>query len=155
MRYLVIERSDGGTSVRVLINDALESEEEVKNWEARPKAKEQGWTVVSWFVSKNDPRPKDRDFRDAFSVKDKNIEVDMPKARGIHMDRIREARNAELTESDKDYMRALESEDKAALATLKTKRQELRDIPQTFDLTGQTSANELRKAWPEGLSKRT
>ena len=35
---------------------------------------------------------------------------------------------------------------------IKAKKQELRDIPQTFDLTTDTS-EELKEKWPEGLPK--
>ena len=80
------------------------------------------------------------------------IVVNMSKARGIHMDRIRQVRNKELANLDVPFMKALEDEDTDVQATLKVKKQELRDIPQTFDLTTDTP-EELKSKWPEGLSK--
>ena len=50
------------------------------------------------------------------------------------------------------FMRAVEDDDTDAQATIKAKKQELRDIPQTIDLTTDT-ADELKQKWPEGLSK--
>jgi len=79
------------------------------------------------------------------------IKVNMAKARGIQMDRIREMRNKELAKKDIEYMKALEANDGSA-AAIATKKQELRDIPQTFDLTTDTP-EQLKDKWPDGLPK--
>ena len=79
------------------------------------------------------------------------IKVNMAKARGIQMDKIREMRNKELAKKDIEYMKALEANDGSA-AAIATKKQELRDIPQTFDLTTDTPA-QLKDKWPDGLPK--
>ena len=78
--------------------------------------------------------------------------INMAKARGIQMDKIRVVRNKELDALDVPFMKAIEDGDTAAQATIKTKKQALRDIPQTFDLTTDT-ADELKQKWPEGLPK--
>ena len=80
------------------------------------------------------------------------IVVNMSKARGIHMDRIRQVRNKELANLDVPFMKALEDGDTDVQVTLKVKKQELRDIPQTFDLTTDTP-EQLKELWPEGLPK--
>jgi len=80
------------------------------------------------------------------------IVINMPKARGIHMDRIRQVRNKELANLDVPFMKALEDGDTDVQVTLKVKKQELRDIPQTFDLTTDTP-EQLKELWPEGLPK--
>jgi hypothetical protein len=79
------------------------------------------------------------------------IRVNMSKARGIHMDTIRAARNGELARKDIEYMKALEADDGSA-AAIAIEKQKLRDIPQTFDLTTDTP-EELKEKWPEGLPK--
>jgi len=79
------------------------------------------------------------------------IRVNMPKARGIHMDNIRATRNNELAKKDIEYMKALEADDGSSTA-IATEKQALRDIPQTFDLTTDTP-EELKEKWPEGLPK--
>jgi len=75
----------------------------------------------------------------------------MPKARGIQMNNIRVMRDKELAKKDIEYMKALEAGDGSSTA-IAAKKQELRDIPQTFDLTTDT-ADELKQKWPEGLPK--
>jgi len=93
-----------------------------------------------------------RVFRSAWKVEAGVVDVDMPKARGIQMDKIREVRNKELAKKDIEFMRAIEDGDTDVQATIKAKKQELRDIPQTFDLTTDTP-EELKAKWPEGLPK--
>ena len=79
------------------------------------------------------------------------IKINIEKARGIQMDKIREMRNKELAKKDVEYMKALEADDGSAKA-IAAEKQALRDIPQTFDLTTNT-ADELKEKWPEGLPK--
>ena len=78
--------------------------------------------------------------------------INMAKARGVHMDKIRVARDAELVKKDIPFMRAVEAGDASAQATIATEKQALRDIPQTFDLTTDTPA-QLRDKWPDGLPR--
>ena len=77
--------------------------------------------------------------------------VNMAKARGIQMDKIRQMRNKELAKKDIEYMKALEADDGSSTA-IAAEKQALRDIPQTFDLTTDTP-EELKEKWPEGLPK--
>jgi hypothetical protein len=79
--------------------------------------------------------------------------VNMAKARGIHMDEIRRMRNAELAKLDVPFMRAMEAGDTDAQATIATKKQVLRDIPQTLDLTTDTP-EQLKALWPDELPAR-
>ena len=77
--------------------------------------------------------------------------INMAKARGIQMDKIREVRNKELVKKDIEFMKALEADDGSHTA-IAAEKQVLRDIPQTFDLTTETP-EQLKELWPEGLSK--
>ena len=83
------------------------------------------------------------------------VNVNMTKARLIHMDRIRVVRNAELVKEDVTFMRAVEDGDTDAQATIKTKKQTLRDLPATFDITTDVDTPEKLKAkWPTELPAR-
>ena len=83
------------------------------------------------------------------------VNVDMTKARAIHMDTIRVSRDAELVKEDVTFMRAVEDGDTDAQATIKTKKQTLRDIPATFDITTDVDTPEKLKAkWPTELPAR-
>ena len=74
------------------------------------------------------------------------VNVIMTKARAIHMDAIRVVRNAELVKEDVTFMRAVEDGDTDAQATIKTKKQTLRDMPATFDITTDVDTPEKLKA---------
>ena len=81
--------------------------------------------------------------------------VNMAKARGVHMDCIRECRNEELVKKDVTFMRSVEAGDTSAQSTIATEKQTLRDIPQTFDLTTANDTPEALKAkWPSALPDR-
>ena len=83
------------------------------------------------------------------------VNVDMTKARAIHLAEIRRVRNEELVKEDVTFMRAVEAEDTDAQATIKTKKQVLRDIPATFDITtGVTTPEALKLKWPTELPAR-
>lgn len=95
--------------------------------------------------------PTDKTYRNAWRKGATGVEVDMPKARLIHMERIRKVRNKELEKSDDELLKALENGGPAT--PLKTKRQKLRDIPQTFDLETATTEAELKAKWPAELPR--
>ena len=83
------------------------------------------------------------------------INVNMTKARAIHLEEIRRVRNEELVKEDVTFMRAVEAEDTDAQATIKTKKQTLRDIPATFDITtGVDTPEKLKAKWPTELPAR-
>ena len=83
------------------------------------------------------------------------VNVDMTKARAIHLEEIRRVRNEELVKEDVTFMRAGEEGDTDAQATIKTKKQTLRDIPATFDITTDVDTPEKLKAkWPTELPAR-
>ena len=83
------------------------------------------------------------------------VNVDMTKARAIHLEEIRRVRNEELVKEDVTFMRAVEDGDTDAQATIKTKKQTLRDLPATFDITTDVDTPEaLKSKWPTELPAR-
>jgi hypothetical protein len=83
------------------------------------------------------------------------INVNMGKARAIHLAEIRRVRNTELAAKDITFMRAIEAGDTSAQATIATEKQVLRDIPATFNITtGVTTPAQLKARWPAELPAR-
>ena len=83
------------------------------------------------------------------------VNVNMTKARAIHLAEIRRVRNEELAKEDITFMREVEDADTDAQATIKTKKQTLRDLPATFDITTDVDTPEQLKAkWPSELPAR-
>ena len=80
------------------------------------------------------------------------VEVNMAKARLIHMAHIRAARNKALAALDVPFMRAVETGDTAEQQRVAAEKRSLRDIPQTFDLDGCATPEALGAAWPKELS---
>ena len=95
-----------------------------------------------------------RDARDgAWEIDtDGRPKVNMPKARGVQMDQIRVVRNKELAKEDTNMLKALEAGNTSEQSAVNTKKQTLRDIPQTFDLsTDNDTPAELKIKWPSEL----
>jgi hypothetical protein len=101
-----------------------------------------------------DKLPKDRYFRNAWTddLNTNTVDVDMEKAREIHMDNIRKERNAKFMEMgfpvklDEDLEKAIIPKE------TRNKLQTLRDIPQQIDLSIASTPAELKAIWPEELS---
>jgi hypothetical protein len=81
------------------------------------------------------------------------ININMAKARAIHLTEIRKVRDAELIKEDINYTKALEIGDTSTQNSVATRKHTLRDIPQTFDLTADTP-EELKAKWPTELPTR-
>ena len=96
----------------------------------------------------------DRKFRDSWKQESSSVVEDMTKARAIHMDRIRVYRNAELAKEDINYQIALEQDNNSKKNSVASKKQMLRDIPSTFNLSGAANGTELDALWPSELPAR-
>lgn len=95
--------------------------------------------------------PADRTFRNAWEHGGDKVAVNMDRARTIHLDRIREVRNAALVALDVETMKAVGKGDPEVLGTVEAQKQALRDIPQVLDLTVAQTPDELKAIWPEEL----
>ncbi len=95
------------------------------------------------------------DFFDAWECPAGTVQVNMSKARTLHMDTIRGVRNKELERLDVSYIVALEAGDTTSQTQIAAEKQTLRDVPQTFDLNGFSTPADLRAAWPDGLPPKT
>jgi hypothetical protein len=145
---ILIARSDGGVSVMQLVESA-DAAAEIDKWEGAS-----GEKAVEWHEVAVDELPRDRTFRDAWvHTGNGRCEVDMDRARSIHMDRIRRARDAELAKLDVPYMKAQERGDQDAMIQIAAQKQALRDIPQTLDLNAARTPGELKALWPKDLPR--
>ena len=83
------------------------------------------------------------------------VNVNMTKARAIHLEEIRRVRNEELAKEDINLMIANESGTSSEQDAVKAKKQTLRDLPATFDITTDVDTPEKLKAkWPSELPAR-
>ena len=77
------------------------------------------------------------------------INVNMTKARDIHREKVREARNPKLAAKDVEFQRALETG--ADTATIVGEKQALRDAPAAAVIDAATTPEELKAAWDSDL----
>lgn len=87
--------------------------------------------------------PSDRTFRGAWMDDGATVVTDMPRARVIHMDRIRGMRDIKMKELDIETMKG---------NNVQAQKQALRDLPSTYDLSGVNTPDELKLLIPSEVS---
>lgn len=95
--------------------------------------------------------PAERTFREAwFADADRGvIDIDMPAARQIWRNKIREARIPELARLDAEFMKALETN--SDTTAIVAQKQALRDAPADPAIDAATTPDELKLVKPAGL----
>ena len=133
---IVIKTTDGVQIMTLVagcdVNDAL------RKWgDLHPNK------YISHRSMPDDAIPSDRTFRDAWAdtTPELTIDVNMAKARAIHLDSIRIKRNAELSKLDIQATKAQDVGDADALTQIRARKQELRDLPVTLAPTLASAAS--------------
>lgn len=138
--FIIFQKSDTDTiSLRVVVDldNILDELQKVKD-EYDPDA------YITTAV------PDNRIFRNAWCrcPKGRSVLIDELKAQSLHIDRIRQIRNKKLIELDAEQLRNITNSDQ--LAEIEARKQLLRDIPQTFDVS-RLDIKKPHTLWPEGL----
>ena len=77
------------------------------------------------------------------------ININMNKARDVHREKVRQARNPKLAAKDVEFQRALETgADTSAIVAAK---QALRDAPAAANIEAATTPDELKASWDAEL----
>jgi hypothetical protein len=96
--------------------------------------------------------PADRTFRSAWQVDGFSVAVEMTKAREIHKEHLREMRAPLLAESDVEFVRALELNDRQLQAEIAAKKQALRDVTADPSIAAARTPEQLKAAIPDALA---
>lgn len=100
--------------------------------------------------------PKNREFRNAWEHDGLGVvSVNLSKARQIHRQRIRQAREPLLSALDIAFMRALGCRDQAEADAVEAKRQSLRDATDDPAIDAARTTDELKAAWPLSMSAKS
>lgn len=124
---IVIKKIDGIDIMSVIGNS--NTSDELRKWQNFNVGK-----YVSHREMPDDAIPTDRTFREAWAdtTPELTIDIDMAKARDIHLQRIRIKRNAELSKLDTQATKAQDVGDTETLTQIRVRKQELRDLPATL-----------------------
>jgi hypothetical protein len=76
-------------------------------------------------------------------------EVNIDKAKALHLDKFRAARAPKLAKLDVDYMKAIEVEDSVTASQIAIAKQELRDVTK---ITLPDTLPEIKEVWPNILN---
>ena len=77
------------------------------------------------------------------------LSIDMDKAKELHREKIRSAREPKLQTLDIEFQRALESS--ADTTAIVAKKKALRDAPNVDAIKNATSTDDLRKQWDSSI----
>jgi hypothetical protein len=92
----------------------------------------------------------DNDYFNAYDYSEEaGAEVNIDKAKDLHLDKFRAARTPLLAKLDIDYMRALEVEDSVKASAIAVAKQELRDVTK---ITLPDTLPEIKEVWPTILN---
>ena len=142
----IIKCTDGCVAIMTLV-DGADLDTAIGKWQqVHPNM------YLSHREMPDDVIPTDRTFRDAWAdtTSELTIDVDMAKARAIHLNSIRIKRNAELSKLDIQATKAQDVGDADALTQIRVRKQELRDLPATLapSLASAVSVDALKAIQP-------
>ena len=103
------------------------------------------------FIADSEDLPSDATFFDAWEVEDKEVVVNLTKAKEIWKNKIRQARKPILEKLDVEYIKALENEDSRKVKEVVSLKKELRDITDSKELSKAKSAKDIKSFWPSIL----
>lgn len=109
---------------------------------------------LSWRITTIDNIPTDRYFRNAWTDNNPTptIDVDMEKAKNIHLQNIRNKRADKFIELGFPIKLDSDLEKNLIPQETRDKLQALRDIPQNIDLSTAITPEELKTIWPKELA---
>jgi hypothetical protein len=138
---IAIKTTDG-VQIMTLVDDA-DLSEALRKWADVNPGK-----YISHREMPDEAIPADRTFRNAWedTTPELVIDINMAKARDIHLADIRIKRNEELSKLDIEATKAQDMGDTEALTRIRARKQELRDLPATLTpiLANTASTDELK-----------
>jgi len=140
MKNIVWKRGDGGVAITVISDEFKKTSKEYAEQFEKPV----DLTAVAYDLD----LPEYRDFRNAWKW-DNAITVDMEKAKEIHKERLRSAREPVLQKLDVEFLRAVELGDTKKQSDVTRKKQELRDVTENTAIINAQTPEELRAFWPK------
>ena len=100
---------------------------------------------LSYHIVEDSEIPKNTFFTRAWKIVDGKIEMDITKAREVHRENIRIARQEKLAELDIEFQKALETS--ADTSTIVAKKQALRDAPADSAIESAIDEAGLKAQW--------
>lgn len=148
MKKIAYQRPDGGTSI-VIPSPKSDLEKVLgpltdQEYEAHVRERSIPDDAINVVDIDDSALPPSREFRNAWTLSGAAISEDLQKSIDIKLAQVRVERNARLTATDADYMKALEAGDTETLDALKIERQALRDATASLKDSSIKNVDELR-----------
>lgn len=144
MKHL-IKNKDGSVAIMVTNSPDVDPAAEVEKWETDMKDKYEGHRELL------DEEIPDYYFQDAFSHKDDVLMIDMPKAREVHKNKLRQLREPLMRTLDFVYNEALSKRDERAQLDAIAKKDQLRQVTDAPEIANAQTPEELKSFLPDFL----
>jgi hypothetical protein len=112
---------------------------------------------VTWRIINENDIPQDRTFRNAWTDEfdTPTVDINLDKAKAIHLEKLRLERNELLSKEDKNYMISLERGLVEEAKEIAERKQQLRDMPVVAkeEMNNINSAEELKQYYPDILKE--
>ena len=138
MKIIIMKNPDGTIFTRTPTQPKL-ADETTETYFARLAATNTKGAVKVAVVEHTTLPPTHAYFKAARVWDGDKVSIDIPLARVAHMGRIRAMRDEKLKELDIETLKGVD---------VQAQKQVLRDLPRTFDLSGATTADELKLLIP-------
>ena len=138
MKYF-IKQKDGSVAIMVTTSSDFSPADEVKKWK-----KEEQENVEFIIKAEDSDIPEDRYFRNAWTIIDGKISIDMSKAIEIHLNNIREIRRPIFEALDIEFVKASEANNEEEKLKIISKKIQLRDITQSPSILYAKTPEELK-----------
>lgn len=148
MKAIVYTRPDGGVSIVHPAPGARRPKETEAEFVERIRQKDVPKDATNVRIIDKSGVPSDRTFRNAWKA---DLTVDMPKAREIHREHLRQMRAPLLQALDVEYQRADERGDPAEKQRIAARKQVLRDVTKDVAIEAAQTPEELKAAIPRAF----
>lgn len=153
IKRIVYERPDGGVSIVIPAPEFVARFKDESEAISVIMAKDVPVDATNIIICNATDLPKQENFRDAWERFGVSVRVNMQKAQAMHMNDIRSMRNKKLSELDVLQMRAIVGQKNDEINSIENDKQNLRDIPETFDLSQAKTPDDLKALWPDRLER--
>lgn len=133
--------------VRPCLGAKKENETDIQFLE-RIKEKDVPKDATNVYIEDASKLPTDRYFRNAWEIKSRKVEINMPKAKVIKLGKLRAERTKLMAGLDVEYMMSDEIADEKAKADIVSKKQKLRDFPKEPEFLNIDDPEELKNYKP-------
>ena len=145
VKIAITQQDNSLTIMSIVLNDGNGINRKFTNELVIDEIEKSRINSKSWRIITDADLIKDREFRDAWKDENNKIDIDIEKAKNIHIDNLRIKRADLLSKLDIEYIKADENNDITKRNEIIQRKNILRDITKDPRIDAATNIEELKK----------